>query len=63
MLLPLINTQKFIKNEVYKNQDIDINFDIIRELPINLLFDNSRYGFHIAGSDKIRRSFFRCKTP
>ena len=50
MLLPLINTQKFInKIEVYKNQDIDINFDIIRELPINLLFDNSRYGFHIAG--------------
>ena len=35
--------------ELYKDQKIDINFDIIRELPINLLFDNLRYGFQIAG--------------
>ena len=50
MLLPLLISQKFInKVEMFKSQDIDVNFDIIRELPINLLFDNLRYGFQIAG--------------
>ncbi len=50
MLLPLFNSQKYIHRvELYKDQKIDINFDIIRELPINLLFDNLRYGFQIAG--------------
>ena len=50
MLYPLLSAQKYInKIEIYSNQDIDINFDIIRDLPINLLFDNARYGFHISG--------------
>ena len=50
MLHPLLKSQQFInKVEMFKKQDIDINFDIIRELPINLLFDNLRYSFQIAG--------------
>ena len=50
MLMPLLKLQKYInKIELYNKQDIDINFDIIRKLPINLLFDNSRYAFQIAG--------------
>lgn len=50
MLYPLLASQKYIdKIEIFNNQDIDINFDLTRELPINLLFDNARYGFHIAG--------------
>ena len=50
MLYPLLESQRYIdKIEIFNNQDIDINFDLIRELPINLLFDNARYGFHIAG--------------
>ncbi len=50
MLVPLLKSQKYINNiEMFKKKDIDINFDIIRELPINLLFDNLRYGFQIAG--------------
>ncbi len=50
MLEPLFNSQKYIhKANIYTNQSIDINFDLIRDLPINLLFDNSRYGFQIAG--------------
>lgn len=50
MLYPLLKCQTYInKIEVFNNQKVDINFNLIRELPINLLFDNARYGFHIAG--------------
>ena len=50
MLYPLLKSQKYIdKIDIFNKQEIDINFDLIRELPINLLFDNARYGFHIAG--------------
>ena len=50
MLYPLLKKQSYIKNiDIFNNQSIDINFNLIRELPINLLFDNNRYGFHIAG--------------
>ena len=49
-LVSLFQSQKYINEvQVYKNQNIDINFDLIRSLPINLLFDNLRYGFQIAG--------------
>tara|TARA_B100000575_G_C23076614_1_gene620151 strand:- start:462 stop:1382 length:921 start_codon:yes stop_codon:yes gene_type:complete len=50
MLEPLFKSQKYINEvNIYKNQSIDVNFDLIRDLPINLLFDNLRYGFQIAG--------------
>ena len=50
MLEPLLNNQKYInKVEKFNGQNIDINFDIIREMPINLLFDNTKYSFHITG--------------
>ena len=50
MLEPLFSSQKYINEvSIYTNQSIDINFDLIRDLPINLLFDNLRYGFQIAG--------------
>ena len=50
MLYPLLKTQPYIETiDIFNDQKIDINFNLIRELPINLLFDNARYGFHIAG--------------
>ena len=50
MLLPLLQKQKYInKVEKFDGQEIDINFDIIRELPINLLFDNTKYSNPITG--------------
>jgi hypothetical protein len=50
MLKPLLDHQSYInKIEIFNNQPIDINFDIIREIPINLLFDNTKYSFHITG--------------
>ena len=50
MLEPLLKKQKYLEDEnIYKNQDIDINFDLIRDLPINLLFDNTTYASVITG--------------
>ena len=50
MLKPLLKSQSYIKNvETYSNQEIDINFDIFRELPINITFDNLRYSFQLTG--------------
>ena len=48
--LPLMKEQKFIhKVEKYNNQDIDINFDIFRTLPVNIHFNSPRWYFHISG--------------
>lgn len=50
IIFPLIKSQKYINSiEKYQNQNIDINLDIIRELPTSLNFDNSRWFFHVAG--------------
>ena len=50
MLEPLLKKQKYLEEvNIYSNQDIDINFDLIRDLPINLLFDNITYASVITG--------------
>jgi|TARA_B110000259_G_scaffold175041_1_gene209894 hypothetical protein len=50
MLYPLLKKQSYINSiEPFTNQDIDINFDLIRELPIQLAFDSMKYGCHISG--------------
>lgn len=50
MLLPLLLNQKYLKNvEIFTNQSIDINFDLFRDLPINLLFDNLTYASTVTG--------------
>jgi len=50
MLLPLIKSQKFIKNsEKYSNQPIDINLNVFREFPLNFNIDSVRWYFHLTG--------------
>ena len=50
MLKPLLNNQKYLNEvEKYSNQNIDINFDLFRKLPINNLFDNIRYASIVTG--------------
>ena len=50
MLLPLLQKQKYLNEiKVFDNHKIDINFDLIRELPINLLFDNATYASVVTG--------------
>ncbi len=50
LFLPLMKAQKFIhKCEKYNGQEIDINFDLFRELPVNIHFNSPRWYFHISG--------------
>ena len=50
MILSLLSNQTYFdKVEKYVDQKIDIDFDIYREMPINLLFDNTKYSFHVTG--------------
>ena len=50
MLEPLFSKQNYIKKvEQFNDQNIDIDFDIIREMPVNLLFDNTKYSFVVTG--------------
>ena len=40
MLIPLLKSQTYIsKVEKFKSQDIDVDFDIFRDFPINISFD------------------------
>ena len=50
MLYPLLKKQSYINLvDIFANQDIDINFDLIRELPIRLAFDSTKYWSHVSG--------------
>ncbi len=50
LFLPLMKEQKFIhKVEKYNDQEIDVNLDIFRELPVNIHFNSPRWYFHITG--------------
>tara|TARA_B100000029_G_scaffold491899_2_gene552582 strand:- start:1765 stop:2682 length:918 start_codon:yes stop_codon:yes gene_type:complete len=50
LFLPLMREQKFIhKVQKYNNQNIDINFDIFRTLPVNICFNSPRWYFQITG--------------
>ena len=49
-MLPLLKNQKYLNQiDIYNKNDIDINFDLLRSLPINLLFDNLTYASVITG--------------
>ena len=50
MLYPLLKKQKYISQvNIYNNENIDIDFDLIRKLPIRLTFDSMKYGSHVTG--------------
>ena len=49
-LIPLLKKQEYIHNiEIYNNQEIDVNLNLFRELPINFNIDSIRWYFHLAG--------------
>mgnify|MGYP001258991263 CR=1 FL=1 len=51
MLIPLFNNLPYIqKTEKLKNEKIDIDFGIIRKMPINFNIDSVRWYFHITGT-------------
>ena len=50
LFLPLAKKQSFInKVEKHKDQEIDIDLDIFRTLPVNICFNSPRWYFHITG--------------
>ncbi len=50
IFLPLMKKQSFVhKCEKFNGQDIDINLDLFRELPVNICFNSPRWYFHITG--------------
>ena len=49
-ILPLLSKQDYIKKvDIFKNQKIDIDLNLFRELPINFNIDSVRWYFHITG--------------
>ena len=51
MLMPLFANLPYIrKTEKLKNQKIDIDFSIIRKMPINFNIDSVRWYFHVTGA-------------
>lgn len=52
LILPLIKNQKYL-NEVknHNGENIDVNLDLFRELPISLHFNSSRWYSHITGAN------------
>jgi len=49
-ILPLLDKQKYInKVSIFNKEEIDVNLNLFRELPINFNIDSVRWYFHITG--------------
>ncbi len=50
LLLPLLKKQDYLNEvKVYENEEIDIDFDLFRKVPINLNFHSTRWFSHLVG--------------
>ena len=50
MIIPLLEKQSYLNSvEKFKNQEIDVNLDLFRDLPINFNLDSVRWYFHLTG--------------
>ena len=50
LILPLLKQQTFLESvEIYNGEKIDIDFDLFRDIPINLSFYSTRWFSHLAG--------------
>ena len=50
LILPLLRNQDFLDTvNIYKDEKIDINLNLFRDMPINLCFFQPRYYSHICG--------------
>ena len=51
LLLPLLKSQKYLNSaKIYESEKIDVNLDLFREIPINILFHSVRWYSHITGT-------------
>jgi len=50
LILPLLKSQNFLDTvSIYNGEEIDINLDLFREVPINLSFYSTRWFAHLVG--------------
>ena len=50
LLLPLVKSQKFLQTaQVYNNEDVDIDLNLFRDIPINIRFHSTRWYAHLTG--------------
>ena len=50
LLLPLLKKQSYLNSvNIYNNENIDINLDLFRDIPINIRFHSIRWYAHITG--------------
>ena len=50
LFLPLIKSQKYINSvNIYNDENIDVNLDLFREVPINIMFHSTRWYSHLTG--------------
>ena len=51
LVLPLLRCQTFLNSvNIYDNEKIDINLDLFRDIPVNIIFHSIRWYFHITGT-------------
>jgi len=51
LMLPLLKSQNYFKNvEVYNGEEIDINLDLFRDIPISFYFHSTRWYMHLTGT-------------
>jgi len=49
-ILPLLHKQTYIKKvDVFNNQNVDVDLNLFREMPINFNLDSVRWYFHLTG--------------
>ena len=50
MLIPLLKNQKYLQSvSIFKNEQIDIDLNFFRKIPINFFFHSSRWYSHLTG--------------
>ena len=50
MIEPLLKYQKYINQiNIYKGEDIDVDLDLFRAMPVNINFNQARWYFHVTG--------------
>ena len=63
LILPLLKNQDFLDTvKIYKDEKIDINLDLFRDIPINLSFYSTRWFSHLVGINiNVENTFLSAK--
>ncbi|MDP6432651.1 MAG: hypothetical protein QGI65_10215, partial [SAR324 cluster bacterium] len=64
MFLPLLKCQNFLNSaNIYNNENIDVDLDLFRQIPINIRFHSTRWYSHITGIPiDMEKSFLEVKS-